>query len=79
MEGFVNLIAQKISTFLSSNRRSFGPVDDWHQCSYFLRRFLRGWSKNHFAKSRRDKVRLAAHIGSLDGRADGPGLSPTEW
>ena len=76
---FANLIAQKISTFLSSNRRSFGPMDDWHQCSYFLHRFLCGWSKNHFAESRREKVRLAAQIGALDARADGMGLSPAEW
>ena len=54
-------------------------MDDWHQCSYFLRRFLRGWSKNHFAESRRDKVRLVAQIGTLDARADGLGLSPIEW
>ena len=79
MEGFVDLVAQKIANFLSSNRRSFGPMDDWHQCSYFLRRFLRGWSKNHYAESRRDKVRLAAQIGCLDARADGQGLSPAEW
>ena len=79
VEGFADLIAQKISSFLSSNRRSFGPMDDWHQCSYFLRRFLRGWSKNHFAESRRDKARLVAQIGDLDTRADISGLSEVEW
>ena len=62
VEGFADLIAQKISSFLSSNRRSFGPMDKWHQCSYSLRRFLRGWSKNHFAESRRDKVRLVPKL-----------------
>ena len=79
MEGFNELVAQKILTFLYSTRRSFGPMDDWHQCSYFLRRFLKGWSKNHFAESRRDKARLVAQIGVLDERADLVGLSPDEW
>ena len=54
-------------------------MDDWHQCSYFLRRFLRGWSKNHYAESRRDKARLVAQIEVLDARADNPGLSAAEW
>ena len=79
VEGFNELVAQKILSFLSSTRRSFGPMDDWHQCSYFLRRFLRGWSKNHYTESRRDKARLVAQIGVLDERADSFGLSSTEW
>ena len=54
-------------------------MDDWHQCSYFLRRFLHGWFKNHSAESRRDKARLAAQIGTLDARTDDMGLSPAEW
>ena len=33
---------------------------------------------NHAAESRRDKARIAAQIGSLDARADGSGLSPSE-
>ena len=79
VEGFANLIAQKISSFLSSNRRSFGLMDDWHQFSFSLRRFIRGRSKNHFAESWRDKVRLYAQIGALDARVDDMGLSPAEW
>ena len=79
VEGFTDLMVQKISAFLSSNRRSFGPMDDWQQCSYFLHRFLRGWSKNHYAESRRDKARLAAQIGKLDDRADISGLFVAEW
>ena len=73
------MMAHKISSFLSSNRRSFGPMEDWHQCSYFLRRFLRAWSKNHYAESRRDKASLAAQIAVLDARADNLGLSTAEW
>ena len=73
------MMALKISSFLASNRRSFGPMDDWHQCSYFLRRFLRGWSNNHYAESRRDKASLAAPIVVLDARADNLGLSAAEW
>ena len=79
VEGFNDLVAQNFLSFLSSTRRSFGPMDDWHQCSYLFRRFLRGWSKNHYAESRRDKARLVAQIGVLDERADSSGLSSTEW
>ena len=50
-----------------------------HHVSYCLRKFLKGWSKNHFAELRRDKTRLGAQIGDLDIRADSSGLSEAEW
>ena len=79
VEGFPDMLAQKILGFLTSPHRSFGPMDDWHYVSYSLRKFLRGWAKNHFAESRRDKSRLSAQISALDSRADNGGLSATEW
>ena len=42
VDGFIEMVASKISLLLSSNSRSFGPLDDWHSCSYNLRKFLRG-------------------------------------
>ncbi|KAE8788770.1 hypothetical protein D1007_37133 [Hordeum vulgare] len=77
--GFLNILAMKISGLLSSSQRSFGPMDDWHKCSYGLRKFLHGWSRNRAAEARRWKGSLEARIASLDVHADGQGLSHGEW
>ena len=74
VDGFVDMVAAKISISLSSNARSFGPLDDWHSCSYTLRKFLRGWSRNRAAEDRRTKSFLEDQILSLDHAADSTGL-----
>ena len=73
------MLATKISHPLSSNTRSFGPLDDWHYCSYNLRKFLRGWSRNRAAEDRRTKLFLEAQIASLDLATDTTGLSDDGW
>lgn len=78
-DGFCDLLSSKISALLSANRRSFGPMDDWHHCSYSLRKFLHGWACNHAAEERREKASLTNQISALDSLADGLGLSDQEW
>ena len=34
VEGFCDMLGSKMSSFLTSPRRSFGPLDDWHKLSY---------------------------------------------
>ena len=79
VDGFVDMVATKISLSLSSNARSFGPLDDWHSCSYNLRKFLKGWSRNRAAEDRRTKSFLEDQILSLDRAADSIGLSDDGW
>lgn len=62
-----------------SYRRSFGPMDEWHKCSYAIRKFLHGWSRNRVAEAQRDKGSLEAQLACLDALADGQGLSESEW
>ena len=75
VDGFTEMVAAKISLLLSSNSRSFGPLDDWHSCSYDLRKFLRGWSRNRAAEDRCTKAFLENQILELDRAADSTGLS----
>lgn len=79
VDGFVALIRGKISSFLSSNPRSFGPMDDWHFCSQNLHKFLKGWNANRTAAARREKNCLTDQIKSLDWAADSVGLSQSRW
>ncbi|KAK1679993.1 hypothetical protein QYE76_040841 [Lolium multiflorum] len=44
-----------------------------------LRQYLRGWSRNQGAASRREKSALLAQIEYLDARADSLGLEEEEW
>ena len=62
VDGFCDILATKISNFLNSPRHSFGPMDDWHKCSYELHKFLRGWSGNRAADQRREKDALESQL-----------------
>ena len=73
------MLAIKISNLLSSRTRSLGLMDDWHRCSYELRKFLRGWSRNHAAEERRAKKSLETQIEGLDRTADTLSLSEAGW
>ena len=79
IDGFIDLLGSKISGFLLAPHRSFGPLDDWHNCLALLRKFLRGWSCNQSAQDRREKALLLAQIEALDSRADVSGLSDSDW
>ena len=79
VDGFVDIVAAKISQSLSHNPRSFGPLDDWQSCAYALRKFLRGWSRNRAAEDRRSKAFLENQILELDRTADSIGLSDDGW
>ena len=43
---------------MASRVRSFGPMDDWHYCSYHLHKFLKGWGHNRVAEARKLKLDL---------------------
>lgn len=79
VDGFSSLISVKISSLLSSVHCSFGPMDDWHFCSYNLRKFLRGWSKNRAVETHREKVALEHEIMGLDRLADSTGILVAGW
>ena len=79
VDGFSDLLGSKINGFLSVPHLSFGPLDDWHNCSGLLRKFLRGWSRNFSAQDHRDKALLLAQIEALESRADLSGLSESDW
>lgn len=79
VDGFCDLISGKIQSLLSSRARSFGPMDDWHFCSYQLRKFLKGWGHNRAAEARKHKTDLAEQVSALDAEADVSGLSEAGW
>lgn len=78
INGFPSLLSDKISLLLSSNPRSFGPLDDWRFCSQNIRKFLKGWGANHAVKARRDKVNISDQIENLHSMADSVRLCHSE-
>lgn len=54
-------------------------MDDWHFCSYELRKFLRGWGHNRAAEARKQKSELLGQVSMLDAEADAYGLSAAGW
>lgn len=79
VEGFQTMLSDRISNILASMPRSFGSIDDWHFCSYQLRKFLKGWGRNRAAEAHRAKDDLQAKIVALDLEADLVGLSQAGW
>ena len=79
IEGFYDMLGSRITTFLSSPLRSFGPLDDWHKLSYELRKFLKGWSRNRAAEAHKEKYSLESQIRDLDLIVDSCGLSSSQW
>jgi hypothetical protein len=63
---------------LASRARGRDIIDWWHQMSSGLRQYLRGWSRNQGAASRREKSALLAQLEQLDARADSIGLEEEE-
>jgi hypothetical protein len=64
---------------LASRARGRDIIDWWHYMSSGLRQYLRGWSRNQGAATRREKSALLAQIEHLDARADSLGLEEEEW
>lgn len=54
-------------------------MDDWHFCSYQIRKFLKGWGRNRAAKAGKQKDELQGKIEALDTEADLVGLSQAGW
>lgn len=79
VDGFLPMVNAKWLSLISTPARSFGPLDDWRRCSRLLRQFLKGWSANHHADSRRALTYLTNQIRSLDSTADSSGLDSAGW
>lgn len=79
VDGSVPLVTFKNAHWLSDIPRSFGPMDNWHFCSYHLRKFLRGWGRNQDAAAIKTKADLLSQIKAVDAEADTIGLSQLGW
>ena len=79
IDGFRDLLASEISNLLTTARRSFGPMDDWHFYSYQLRKFLKGWGRYCVAEAYKNKPELLGQVSLLDAEANSSELSAAGW
>lgn len=79
VEGFINSVNSRWLHLISNKPRSFGPMDDWRNCSRLLRQFLRGWVANHRADLRKALNLLTTKLKDLDTIANSTGLDAAGW